>query len=700
MQVTLATNALVDVLASRRHRRNRGVELLCTLLQNHRINRVDNLTGAGEHSSAPSFVSTMTVTVFRSKEVVEYRSSLPILGEEHVIVDTITTNLVSFICGETGCGKSTQLPQFLFEMGYGTANAGIIAMTQPRKLAVLNISNRISFEMGALANGIVSHQTRDRSTVNHNTAIKIMTDGILLREIQDDLLLLKYSVVIVDEVHERTSNVDILLVLLSRALFLRNRLYKEGKVKHPLRLVLMSANSSVQDIVQGDLFKSMPVPAVHIEGRAFRVVPHFCRKTPDDYKGEAVKTIRRIHSNLPEGDILVFLPGKSDLLFVKNKLLEDNSPGLDILILHSEVSAEIMSTALAGKTDPFLRRCILSTNIAETSITIPSVVYVIDSGRVKQRRFDPILKAYTYSVEWVSKSSSIQRMGRAGRSQDGHCYRLYSSSVYENFFPQDSEPELLRSPLEGFVLLLKSLGVDKMDAFPLINKPSAMQYENACALLQRISALTKDTLKITNLGVELQTFPIHPCLAKMLIMATNAANLDLNHVVLLVSVLSSQRIMKKYSGGSVLYFSECFSLLNAFITSQHETFDENDILEVNSVKRSLLKILFERYPEAKPHDPPLAFDQGQAKLIRKLFPHCFPDNICKLASPDDLKNRSLTRHKQVAYIRCHDDVLVFLDHKSGFLKSPPQFICYFEAYSIEDVIFIKMVTKIKAASLA
>ena len=132
----------------------------------------------------------------------------------------------------------------------------------------------------------------------------------------------------------------------------------------------------------------------------------------------------------------MFLPGKSDLLFVRDRLLEDKLSDLDILILHSEVSAEAMSAALNRNVDPFVRRCILSTNIAETSITIPSIVYVVDSGRVKQRRFDPVSRAYSHSIEWISKSSSIQRMGRAGRSRNGHCYRLYSSSVHENFFPR------------------------------------------------------------------------------------------------------------------------------------------------------------------------------------------------------------------------------------------------------------------------
>src|SRR3984957_14259021 len=174
-------------------------------------------TSPGLWQSAIPRSSSMTVTVFRTKDAVEYRSSLPILREEHLIIDTITNNLVSFIYGETGCGKSTQVPQFLFEMGYGERDMGIIAMTQPRKLAVLNVANRISFEMGTRSKGTVSYQTRECSTVNHDTAIKIMTDGILLREIQDDFLLVKYSVVILDEVHERTSNVDILLVLLSRA---------------------------------------------------------------------------------------------------------------------------------------------------------------------------------------------------------------------------------------------------------------------------------------------------------------------------------------------------------------------------------------------------------------------------------------------------------------------------------------------------
>ena len=284
---------------------------------------VNGATCPGLRCYRHSSFHSMTVTVLRTKDVVEYRSLLPILREEDLIIDTVTNNLVSFICGETGCGKSTQVPQFLFEMGYGEKDTGIIAMTQPRKLAVLNVANRISFEMGTHSRGTVSYQTRECSTVNHDTAIKIMTDGILLREIQDDFLLMKYSVVILDEVHERTSNVDILLVLLSRALVLRSRLHGEGRMKNPLRLILMSANAGIQEMAKGDLFKSLSVPVLHIQGRMFEVIPHFCRKTPDDYRSEAIKTIKKIHANLPEGDILVFLPGKSDLLFVRDRLLEE-----------------------------------------------------------------------------------------------------------------------------------------------------------------------------------------------------------------------------------------------------------------------------------------------------------------------------------------------------------------------------------------
>lgn len=390
--------------------------------------------------------------ILRAPEVEKTRSLLPIILEEAAVLDAIINNPVVVISGDTGCGKSTQVPQFLFEAGFGNSEdfPGIVGVTQPRKMATISIARRIRFEMEGDESSIktVGYQTKECSSLSAECSVKIMTDGILLREIEDDLLLSKYSVVILDEVHERSVNTDILLALLSKTALLRQQLSQSTTVK-PLRLVLMSATVDWQLFL--DSFFRVPVPVLQIAGNSFSVIEHFARATKEDYVSEAFLLVKKIHRELPPGDILVFLPGKSDILgltdFLKSSAV-DLAQSLTVLPFHS-------SLPLACQHDVFvpapsgLRKCILSTNIAETSITIPNIKYVVDSGRVKCRYFDSRLRTYCHAVEWASKASAKQRMGRAGRTCHGHCYRLYSSAVFEANFPEFPVPEICRTSIEG-----------------------------------------------------------------------------------------------------------------------------------------------------------------------------------------------------------------------------------------------------------
>ena len=262
------------------------------------------------------------VLVDRPEEIEKQRALLPIYAEEQQIMEVIKASPVTIICGETGSGKTTQVPQFLFEAGFGhpeSENPGIVAVTQPRRVAAISMANRVAFELsGAEKEGLVAHQIRFDSTVSEKTRIKFLTDGILLREISTDFLLAKYSVIILDEAHERNLNTDILIGMLSRIVRLRRELTLKGVAK-PLRLVVMSATLDTSEFVRPRLFDPLP-PIIKVDARQHPVSVRFARRTNPDHVDAAFKTISKIHSNLPPGGILVFLTGKQEIVELTRKL--------------------------------------------------------------------------------------------------------------------------------------------------------------------------------------------------------------------------------------------------------------------------------------------------------------------------------------------------------------------------------------------
>jgi ATP-dependent RNA helicase DHX37/DHR1 len=627
--------------------------------------------------------ASFSVSVARAAAIQECREGLPILGAEHDIVDAINTNPITVICGETGCGKTTQVPQFLYEAGYGdpacVAHPGAVAVTQPRRVAVTSTATRVAQELNLPLGGDVGYQVRYDKKVGVSPRIKFMTDGILLREIQADLLLRKYSVIIVDEAHERSVNTDILLGLLSRVVPLRAELAMEGRAGiTPLRLVVMSATLRVEEFVGNARLCPTPPALLKVAARQFPVTIHFSRVTEHgDYLGAVKKKVMAIHRKLPPGGVLIFLTGVREVDALCKKLRgaypapappratndyqeeeeeeeriqggrrggkvgragkkgrreggkgkwgdavmteattatgddaeagaadedddEDGVPGLDAYDVdgvdgggedfggedvagddvegdalrfggrddfddasdHDDsasdiseedevevhggegvdaeaaaeaeaawVRAHVPTTAAAAKSGaaedagpgymhvlplyallpthlqrrvfepppPGSRLVVVATNVAETSLTIPGVRYVVDAGREKRRVYGDEATGgggggaasaglSRFTVGWVSKASAEQRAGRAGRTGPGHCYRLFSSAHFVNDLQPHAPPAILSVPVEGVVLQMRAMGIDRVMRFPFISPPDPISLATAQKTLTILGAL-------------------------------------------------------------------------------------------------------------------------------------------------------------------------------------------------------------------
>ncbi|KAG8831892.1 putative ATP-dependent RNA helicase DHR1 [Serendipita sp. 399] len=568
-----------------------------------------------KEQSAPGYAKRNAVKVARSEEVRVARLQLPIVSEEQRILESILLHPVVVICGETGSGKTTQVPQFLFEGGFGSPgsdNSGMIGITQPRRVAAVSMASRVAHEL-ALPLSVVSYQIRYDATTAPTTSIKFMTDGVLLREMATDFLLSRYSVIIVDEAHERNLNTDILIGTLSRVIRLREQMWREGKEGiRPLRLVIMSATLRVSDFTENRTLFDVPPPIIEIEARQYPVTIHFDRRTRPDYITQAIKKAVKIHTRLPQGGILMFLTGQQEITSVCKKLEskfgpkainiktaaktsralptlpklfpeadtreskperinistgdvetedielgesqanfapdvddmnamddeealdtdsdiarddeddiqdEDTEVPMHIVPLYSLLPSQ-KQLRVFQEPPPGSRLVVVATNVAETSLTIPGIRYVIDCGRAKERRYDPIGGIQSYQVAWISKASAAQRTGRAGRTGPGHCYRLYSASLFEHYFDQFSRPEILRTPIEGIVLQMKNMHIDTVVNFPFPTPPDRASLKKAEQTLIHLGALQEDKSRmqhsITSLGQTMALFPVEPRFAKML----------------------------------------------------------------------------------------------------------------------------------------------------------------------------------------
>ncbi|BDA44197.1 ATP-dependent RNA helicase DHX8 [Coccomyxa sp. Obi] len=443
----------------------------------------------------------------------ELHKELPIWPYKQRIIDTVTGNRITVIIGETGSGKTTQIAQMLYEAGF--ANEGRIGVTQPRRVAALTVARRVAEEMNCEVGQEVGYRVRFEERTSGRTRIVYLTDGTLLREMLDDPELSAYSVIVLDEAHERSLNTDVLFGILKNLVKTR---------KTPFKLILTSA--TLDSAKFSSYFDDCPV--LNIPGRQYDVqIVHSQDNHDNDYVAAAVDTALDIHLHQPPGDILVFLTGQAEIdKAVKQlgeaiaELPEGSCSDLLILPLYAAMPLELQARVFAPPPEG-CRRLIVATNIAETSITVDGVVYVVDPGKVKQKTYTPATGMESLQVVPISRVQAMQRAGRAGRVCNGKCYRLYTTGFFENEMSEATVPEIQRTNMLTAVLYLKSLPLDiDVLAFDYLDSPGSEALEDALRQLFILDALDRDG-HITDLGKRMAALPLEPSLARSLLAAAD-----------------------------------------------------------------------------------------------------------------------------------------------------------------------------------
>ncbi|CAL5201828.1 unnamed protein product [Lathyrus oleraceus] len=435
------------------------------------------------------------------------RKKLPIYAYRDELLKAVEKYQVLVIVGETGSGKTTQIPQYLHEAGY--TKHGMIACTQPRRVAAMSVSARVAQELGVKLGHEVGYSIRFEDCTSDKTILKYMTDGMLLREFLGEPDLASYSVVMVDEAHERTLSTDILFGLVKDI----------SRFRPDLKLLISSATLDAEKF--SDYFDSAPI--FKIPGRRYPVEIHFTKAPEADYLDAAIVTSLQIHVTQPPGDILIFLTGQEEIETAE-EILKHRTRGLGTKIaeliicpiyanLPTELQAKIFEPTPEGA-----RKVVLATNIAETSLTIDGIKYVIDPGFVKMKSYNPKTGMESLLVSPISKASAMQRAGRSGRTGPGKCFRLYTAYNYQNDLDDNTVPEIQRTNLANVVLTLKSLGIHDLLHFDFMDPPPAEALLKALELLFALSALNK-LGELTKVGRRMAEFPVDPMLSKMIVVS-------------------------------------------------------------------------------------------------------------------------------------------------------------------------------------
>ena len=435
---------------------------------------------------------------------VRYDGTLPVHARCEDIARAIRDHAVVVVSGATGSGKSTQLPKICLELGRGVA--GLIGHTQPRRIAAQALASRIGAELGSATGDLVGYQVRFVDRTGPRTLVKLMTDGLLLRELESDPLLLRYDTLIIDEAHERNLNVDFLLGVCRRLL----------PQRPDLRLVVTSATIETRRIAE--YFHGAPV--IDVEGRTWPVEVRYRPLAEEDEAApplpEAVRdALLDLEADVRgvRGDALVFLPGEKQILETRD-LLVRSRVDWDVLPLYGRLSGPEQNRIFAPHER---RRVVLATNVAETSLTIPGIRFVVDAGLARVSRYSPRAKFQRLPIEPVSQASADQRCGRCGREGEGICVRLYPEADYLAR-PRYTEPEILRTNLASLVLQMAALGLGAPDEFPFLDAPDSRLLNDGYRLLLELGAVDGER-RITRLGRQMAALPLDPRLARILIEA-------------------------------------------------------------------------------------------------------------------------------------------------------------------------------------
>ena len=712
--------------------------------------------------------------VCRKTDVETCRSALPILGYEQEIMETVTARDIVVICGQTGCGKTTQVPQFLYEAGYGSASfserAGQIGVTQPRRIAATSTAARVAHELDVPLGSLVGFQIRHKNRTSAETAIRFMTDGILIRELQRDFLLSAFSALIIDEAHERSLNTDLILGMLSRVVKLRRRVM--GQV--PLKVIIMSATLEATAFLSNALLFSEPPPVLHIPSRQFSVTIHFSKRTEvEDYETVVLRKVCRIHRQLPPGGILVFMTGKREIdrfCAQLKKQLKKRKPvqslpstePTDVDDIDDATSEEEIETVPGNTEDPEMpsqeMRCqdvmilplyamlpphqqsqvfqplpeghrliVVATNVAETSITIPGIRYVVDCGRAKKKVLHADTGVSRFAVDWISKAAATQRAGRAGRTLPGHCYRIYSSAHFGQRFPEFELPEISCIALEDVVLLMKSMDLHKVAHFPFPSPPDPAALEAAEETLVALGALDRERC-VTAMGRQMIEFPIGSRHARMVLRSKEIEEEEqieglTLYALSLAAAMSMESPFLRETGQEektarrqahrlfISPASDAISSLTALCYyrqasngrqfCQRAFLNEKIMKEMAALERQLRQIFFKTFDL----DCPKAIDVVQPEPSQQMIDHlrhCLLAGWCDhLAHHHQADVQRPKKPKHVLYrTQSRMEGAVHLHPLSAVSKSAPPFVVYVSAVQSSEKIYLHQVTRVEPQWIA
>jgi len=640
--------------------------------------------GAKEGNGVPSNgdKNPLTGRAYSSRyfEILAKRQQLPCWGVRDDVIRMMKNNQSCVLIGETGSGKTTQVPQFLVDAGY--TSKGLIAVTQPRRVAAMSVAARVAQEMDIELGAQVGYVIRFEDMTSESTVLKYMTDGMLLRECMSDPMMSKYSAIVLDEAHERTLSTDILFGLL-----------KDVLVKRPqLRCLVMSAT------LEAEKFQAYwdDAPLLRVSGRTFPVETFFALRPEKDYVEAAIDTCVLIHSHEGPGDILLFLTGEEEIEYTCYEIWErgdDGSDNLIVLPLYSTLPMQqqrkVFPPAPEGK-----RKVIVATNIAETSLTIDGVVFVIDPGLFKQKLYNPRTHVDSLLVSPISKASAMQRAGRAGRTRPGKCFRLYTLEAFDNELPESTHPEIIRSNLSSVIVTLLKLGISDIVNFDFMEAPSPESMMRALEMLHLIGAVD-DEGELTKVGEHVAELPIDPHLARFVIAAADRSCCA--EAVAIVAMLSvpppfqrprhAQKAADRAHKTCASGFGDHLSLLNAFSYYANaeskadfckETFlQERAMRQAESIARQLRGIVRSRkLCKDTSAAPEGMLTKGiRESLIEGFFMQC---------AHIDQGGKS--------YITVYDNQMVFV-HPSSFLQHKPEWILYNETV-VTDRCYMRNVSAI------
>ncbi len=471
--------------------------------------------------------------------VIEFPESLPVSGKRQEIMDALTQNQVIIVCGETGSGKTTQLPKIALALGRGKLNAKpgekgrLIGHTQPRRIAASSVAKRIAEELKTTLGDVVGFKVRFQDRLSKDTSVKLMTDGILLAETQNDPLLNAYDTIIIDEAHERSLNIDFLLGYLRQILPRRP----------DLKIVVTSATIDADRFARHFASKNGPAPVIMVSGRTFPVEMRwrpFEESREYDLNTAIADGVDELWAGGAGGDILIFLPGEREIREAADHLRKHVAHNAwtrnaEVLPLFARLSQAEQDRIFDGHTG---RRIVLATNVAETSLTVPGIRYVIDAGTARVKRYSLRSKVEQLMVEPISQAAANQRAGRCGRVADGICIRLYDEKDFSGR-PRFTDPEILRSSLAGVILRMKSLHLGVVEDFPFIEEPSNRAITDGYQLLAELGAVDEAN-ELTQIGQELSRLPLDPRVGRMILEARHRNALD--EVLIIASAMSVQDV--------------------------------------------------------------------------------------------------------------------------------------------------------------